>query len=279
MRLSAALAEDVPQAHHVGDARADDVAENGAGADRGELVDVADEHELAVEGQRLEEVVDQHRVDHRRLVEDHEVGFEGVGRVAVEPELLGVELQEAMDGLGLPPRGLGHPLGRPARRRREQDASPLLLQDADDAVDERGLARAGAAGDDQELARGRLADGLLLLLGELYLLLFLEPGDRPLDVDADRTDLGPEEQADATCARRLGRVQALEVDRFVAGRQRLDDDAPLGREVADGLLDDRRIDGQDLDRRRQEPRARDVHVPLVREGRQDVEDARLGPQR
>jgi len=274
-----ALAEDVPQTHDIGDARADDVSENGAGADRGELVDVADEHELAVEGQRLEEVVGQHRVDHRRLVEDHEVGFEGVGRVAVEPELLGVELQQAMDRLRLPPRRFGHPLGRPARGRGKQDAPPLLLQDADDAVDERRFAGAGAARHDEELAGGRLADGLPLFLGELDPLLLLEPGDGALDVDADRATLGPEKHPDATGPGRLRRVQALEVDRIIAGRQRVDDDALLGCEVADRLLDDRRIDCQDLHRRRQEPRARDVHVPLVREGRQDVQDARLGPQR
>ncbi len=141
--------------------------ENAAGADRGELVDVADEHELAVQRQRLEHVVGEHRVDHRRLVEDDEVGFERVRGVAVEPELLRVELQQAMDRLGLPARRLGHPLGGPARGRREQDAPALLLQDADDAVDERGLARAGAARHDEELARGSLADGLLLLVGEL----------------------------------------------------------------------------------------------------------------
>ena len=52
------------------------------------------------------------------------------------------------------------PVGAASRMRRA-----LLLQDADDPVDERGLARARSAGDDQELARRRLADGLLLLVG------------------------------------------------------------------------------------------------------------------
>jgi hypothetical protein len=41
----------------------------------------------------------------------------------------------------------------------------------------------------------------------------------------------------------------LKVDRLIAGRRRLDDDALFGREVANRLLDDRRIDGQDLRRR------------------------------
>jgi hypothetical protein len=53
------------------------------------------------------------------------------------------------------PGGLGHALGGAAGGRAEQQLHALGRQDAQDRVDDRGLADAGAAGDDHDLGRER----------------------------------------------------------------------------------------------------------------------------
>ncbi len=132
----------------------------------GELVDVADQDQAAVVRHRPQHVVGEHRVEHRRLVDDQQVGRERVLAVAVELPGLRVELEQPVEGGRLGAGGLGHALGGAAGGGGEQHALALLLQDLDDAAHQRRLAGAGAAGDHQHLARQPGADRLPLLAGE-----------------------------------------------------------------------------------------------------------------
>ena len=165
------LPEDVLEPDHVDGPRLDDVLENAPRPHRWELVDVAHQDELAGWGYGLQEVVGEDGVDHGHLVHDDEVGLQGPLTVTQEAHGLRVELQEPVQGLGLPPGRLRHSLRGPAGGRPEEDAPPFLLQDLDDAVHERGLARARPAGDDEDLARDSATNGLPLLRSERELLL------------------------------------------------------------------------------------------------------------
>ena len=85
------LAEDPGQPYRGQRPGGEQVAEDLPGADRGQLVDVADEQQVRARRDRLDELVGQDHVHHRGLVDHHQVrveGFVGVeGRVAARAEL------------------------------------------------------------------------------------------------------------------------------------------------------------------------------------------------
>ena len=102
-------------------------------------------------GNRLQQGEHQRRVDHAGLVDDEEIAIERVVGVALEAAVLGIGLEQPMDGLRLDAGLLGHALGGAAGGRREQDFRSLGGDDAQDGVEQRRLADAGAAGDDGNL--------------------------------------------------------------------------------------------------------------------------------
>ena len=88
----------------------DDVFENSAGADRGELVDVADEEEVCGGGDGVEKRSGEVGVDHAGFVDDKEVSFEGGTFVVDESVGIGVVFEETVNGLGVGAGCLGHAL-------------------------------------------------------------------------------------------------------------------------------------------------------------------------
>ena len=69
--------------------RSDDVRENLSGADRGQLVDVADDEQRRVIWNGFQQRLHQQDVDHRRFVDDEEVAVEAIVVVAFEASVLG----------------------------------------------------------------------------------------------------------------------------------------------------------------------------------------------
>ena len=120
----------------------------------------------------------QHHVDHRGLVDHQQIAVERVVRVALEAAGLGIDLQQPVNGLGLEPGRLGHALGGAAGRRAQQQLHALRGENAQDRVDDRGLADAGAAGDDQDLGRQRKPDRRFWLGGQFKADPLLDPGQR-----------------------------------------------------------------------------------------------------
>ena len=90
----------------------------------------------------------------------------GFSSSRLKPKALRVELEQAVDGLGLHAGRLGHALGCPSGGGAEQKLRTLGRQDAQDRVHDGGLADARAAGDDQHLGAQRQTDGLHLAGGE-----------------------------------------------------------------------------------------------------------------
>src|SRR5262249_33457095 len=81
---------------------------------------------------------------------------------ALEAASLGIDLEQPVDGLGFKTGRLGHALGGAPGRSAQQKPCALCGQNAEDGIDERCLADAGPAGDDQDLGGERQHDCLAL---------------------------------------------------------------------------------------------------------------------
>ena len=160
IRLLRRLAEHLGQAHHRHGARGYDVGQHLPRPDRGQLVDIAHDQEGGFVGDRRQQRPHEHHIDHRGLVDHQQAAVERVLRVAPEPAVPGIDLQQAVDRLRLQPGGLAHPLGGAPGRRAQQDADILGGQDAQDRVDDRRLADARPAGNHRDLRGERRPDGI-----------------------------------------------------------------------------------------------------------------------
>jgi len=271
-QAAALLAEDRLQPCDRDCAAADDVAQDVTRSHAGELIRVADQQQVRVRGDGLEQVVKQRQVDHGRLIHDDHVGVERV-LVVVGKALRRAVAQQAVDGLGGLAGRLRKALGRAAGRAAQQVAVAGLLQGGDDRLHGEGFARAGATGHDADLAGERLADGGALLLGQRQ----RRPGpqrrqERP---PVHRAQVGqaavrrvqhlPQPPGDA----HLGVVKRRQVDGLLlpAGgiRHGVDRDLVGGVQAIDGRLDAVRcpLQPQQLARQPDQLRARQEDVPVV----------------
>ena len=128
------LAEDLGQPHRGQRPGGEQVAEDLPGADRGQLVDVADQQQVSARRDCLDQLVREDHVDHRGLVDHHQVRVEwlvGVeGGVAARPEL-----QQAVDGGRVVAGEFGEPFGGPAGGGGEHDRGAFGAGEFDDGAD------------------------------------------------------------------------------------------------------------------------------------------------
>ena len=170
------LAEDLGQPDDRQAVRGDQVGQHLARADRRQLVDVADQQQRRLARQGGEHRLHQRQIDHRHLVDDQEIaGQRALGAAPEAAPRLGLE--QAVQGLGVAPGALAEAARGAAGRRRELDVDPALGQAEQDRLDQRGLAGAGAAGDDQELARQRGGERGALARREAQRQLALDPAE------------------------------------------------------------------------------------------------------
>ena len=177
------LTEDLGQAHRRDLFRRDQVRQHGAGPDRGQLVHVPDQQHRRLGRHGPQQLVHQRRVHHRDLVDHQQVGRQRAVLIALEGHDLWVELQQPVDGLGLATGGFRQALGGAPGRRAESHLDALGQQDAQDGIDHRGLADAGAAGNDHELAVDGLGDGCALGIRQGEPGLGLDPGQGLVGID------------------------------------------------------------------------------------------------
>ena len=107
----------------------------------------------------------------------------GSASFRVKPPVAGLDFQQPVDGLGLHAGRLGQPLGGAAGGGAQQAAHLLGPQDQQDGVDQRRLADARPAGDDQRPAGQRLLQRLPLAGRQLLAGLLLAPRHRLLEID------------------------------------------------------------------------------------------------
>ena len=93
----------------------DDVGQDLARTDGGQLVDVADDQQRGIVGNGPHQRLHQHDVDHRGLVDDQQIAVERVVGVALEAAALGIDLEQPVNGLGLERRSLRSCAWRPGR--------------------------------------------------------------------------------------------------------------------------------------------------------------------
>ena len=180
------LPEDLIQADGGHPLGADDLAQDVAGADAGQLVGIAHHQDAAAVPQRRDEGLKQLDVHHAHLVEDDDIALEQILVVVDEADHAAgvVHFEQAVDGGGLPAGQLAQPLGRTARGSAESHPLGLMFQQLQDGVHGGGLAGAGATGEDEAVLGHRLADGLFLqrcigkALGQLqYLDVLVQVAD------------------------------------------------------------------------------------------------------
>jgi len=92
-------------------AGADDVGQNLPRTDGWQLVDITDDKKRRMIRDGLEQRLHERDIDHGGLVDDQQIALEWIFIIALEAEGLRVELQQAVDGLGLHAGGFGHALG------------------------------------------------------------------------------------------------------------------------------------------------------------------------
>ena len=171
------LPEDFGEPHHRNGPRPDDVRQDLPGADRRQLVDVAHDEQRRVVRNGPQQRLHEQDVDHGGLVDDQEVAVEGVALVALEAAGLGIDFEQPMNRPGLESRRFGHPLGRAPGRGAEQHLDALDPENAQDRLDDGGLADARPSGDDERLAGQRQPDRVALAVGEREAAALLDPGD------------------------------------------------------------------------------------------------------
>ena len=110
-----------------------DVAQHVAGTYTRQLVDVAHEDHAHGRGDGLHQVVHQDDVNHRTLVHNQCVPFQGILIVPLVA-VFRIELQQPVNGLGLHAGGFAHTFGCPPRRSRQQNAESHMLQSRNDTL-------------------------------------------------------------------------------------------------------------------------------------------------
>ncbi len=160
------LAEDLGEADDRGDLRGDQVLEGLARSDRRQLVGVADEDDVGRLGEAAEQDLDQAQVEHRGLVDDHQVGRQRMprleGRLAAR-----APLEHAVDRLGGVAGCLLEAAGGATGGSAEGDAQVGAFGLLDDRPRAGCLADAGAAGEHGDPRPEGAAHRRPLLVGQL----------------------------------------------------------------------------------------------------------------
>ena len=109
----------------------DDICQDVAGADAGQLVDVADQQEVGAEGDGLEQMVGEHHVEHRGLIHNDEICLERILLVALKRHAFGrLEFEQAVQRAGLAAGGLAQALGGAAGWGGQQHTAALAVAQA-----------------------------------------------------------------------------------------------------------------------------------------------------
>ena len=160
------LAEDLvePLDGHL--AARDQVAEDAARTDAGQLVRVSHEEQTAAFGHRAEKVNQKRDIQHRDLVDDHEVRGEGEIATVNEGPFVSVELEKSMDGLGFQSRDFFQAFGGAPGRTAQSHLGSGVPPQGDDAFQNSGLAHARSARQNGDLGIGKATQNLGLLGGQ-----------------------------------------------------------------------------------------------------------------
>jgi hypothetical protein len=108
----------------------------------------------------------QQHVHHRRFVDNKQIAVERILVILPKTLFLRINFEQAVNRFGLKAGSFVHPLGRAAGGGTQQEPYMLGRENAQDGVDDRGLADARSAGNHQNLRSKRQPDRRFLTFGE-----------------------------------------------------------------------------------------------------------------
>ena len=132
------------------------------------MVRISDEQHTGVARHGLQQMVAQHDVQHRGLVDHHGVGLQGPLGVPSVPAIPRLELQQTVQRLGLASCSLAQTLGRPPGGSRQCHPLAKGLEDRYHGPQYGRLAGSRPARQDEHLLRHRFVDRLPLFPGQLH---------------------------------------------------------------------------------------------------------------
>ena len=176
------LAEHLRKPHRGKHTAAQTIAEGEARPYGGQLIRVAYQNDPLALGDGQQQAMQQLNIHHAHFVYNHRVALQGRGSVLGEKHFAGMGVdggfQKAVDGAGIPAGHLADALGGPPGGGGQKGLKPHLAVKGKDTLEDGGLARAGAAGDEQKAGLGGLADGIGLLGGIVDLAVLSAPGQQ-----------------------------------------------------------------------------------------------------
>ena len=158
----ARLSKDVLQAHTWNARTLQQIVEHVAGANTRQLVGVANKDDAGGFGNGVQKRGGKPGVNHTEFVDDEQVAVELVEFVLVEFFGDGVDIEQAVNGVGLFAAAVAHALGRAARRGGEQNVFAHFAGEVKDSLENRRLAGAWATGNDANLVCGGKANRFAL---------------------------------------------------------------------------------------------------------------------
>lgn len=106
----------------------DDISQDVARADAGQLVDVSDKQEVGAKGDGLEQMVGKHHVEHRGLIHNDEICLERILLVPLKCHAFGrLKLEQAVQRSGFAAGGLAQAFGGAAGWGGQQHTAALAL--------------------------------------------------------------------------------------------------------------------------------------------------------
>ena len=238
------LPEDLGQPDHRRGLRLDHLGEHRTGADRGQLINIADEHQLRARAQRGHHRLEQLRVDHRGLVDHEEIHVERILRPAREAVLVGLVFEQAMDRHRLVDGRLAEPLRRTPRRRTERHLAMRELREVHDRLDDRRLADARTTRDHHALVEQRGLHGAPLLAREREVRDRLEGVDRRAHIERGGSRRGADQLREARGSLGLGLVCPRQLGARAAIAEGLANHVAPLLERSEPRRDQRRIDAE-----------------------------------
>ena len=147
-----ALPEYAIQSHYRYSAAGDDLAQHGAGPDRGKLIRIANQHKLTAVRYGAEQMVGKIDIHHGHLIHYNQIRIQHL-RFTVVAVLTGQKPKRFVNGSGREPGRLLHPAGCASCRRTADNFCSAVFPAIDiqqESLDQR-LAGTGAAGNHTEL--------------------------------------------------------------------------------------------------------------------------------
>lgn len=144
------LAENFSKPLDGSDCAGDEVSEDRAGTDGGQLVDVADQKKVSMFGEGAKEAAHEGNVDHGAFVNDEQLGVKGAGFVALKSAALGIHFQKTVNGFRRLAGGFGHSFGGAAGGSAEEKGDLFGVKNFEEGAKEGCFSDARAAGDNND---------------------------------------------------------------------------------------------------------------------------------